>query len=67
MHFPRDSLKLYKELTHELTRDTGYQALMKVRCSNGLQVSTYHGNLFHHMFGTGLEFSSIDADMRMWR
>ncbi len=45
-----------------MTRETGYQALMKVRCSNGLQVSAYHGNFYHHTFGADLEFGVIDAD-----
>jgi protein transport protein SEC24 len=61
-HSPRDTLKLSKEIKHTLTRETGYQALMKVRCSNGLQVSGYHGNFYHHSFGADLEFGVIDAD-----
>jgi len=61
-HSPRDLLKLSKELTHAVTRETGYQALMKVRCSNGLQVSNYHGNFLQHTFGADLEIGSIDAD-----
>lgn len=61
-HAPRDLLKLSKEIKHTLTRETGYQALMKVRCSNGLQVSTYHGNFVQHTFGADLEFGVIDAD-----
>ncbi|KAF2729006.1 Sec23/Sec24 family protein-like protein [Polyplosphaeria fusca] len=59
---PRDALKLSKEIKHTVTRETGYQALMKVRCSNGLQVSAYHGNFYHHTFGADLEFGVIDAD-----
>ncbi|KAF2877875.1 hypothetical protein BDV95DRAFT_588892 [Massariosphaeria phaeospora] len=61
-HSPRDTLKLSKEIKHTVTRETGYQALMKVRCSNGLQVSAYHGNFFHNTFGADLEFGVIDAD-----
>lgn len=61
-HSPRDILKLSKEIKHTVTRETGYQALMKVRCSNGLQVAAYHGNFYHHTFGADLEFGVIDAD-----
>ncbi|KAL9592457.1 MAG: hypothetical protein Q9179_006699 [Wetmoreana sp. 5 TL-2023] len=59
---PRDVLKLTKEIEHAVTRETGYQALMKVRCSNGLQVSAYHGNFLQHSFGADLELGSVDAD-----
>jgi protein transport protein SEC24 len=55
-------LRLSKEIKHTVTRETGYQALMKVRCSNGLQVSSYQGNFYHHTFGADLEFGVIDAD-----
>ncbi|KZF21760.1 Sec23/Sec24 family protein [Xylona heveae TC161] len=61
-HAPRDCLKLSKEIKHSVTRETGYQALMKVRCSNGLQVSSYHGNFVQHSFGADLEFGVIDED-----
>lgn len=59
---PRDMLKLSQEIKHTVSRETGYQALMKVRCSNGLQVSSYHGNFLQHNFGADLEFGVIDAD-----
>jgi len=61
-HSPRDILRLGKEIKHTLTRETGYQSLMKVRCSNGLQISAYHGNFTQHTFGADLEFGVIDAD-----
>lgn len=61
-HAPRDLLKLSRELANTVQRDTGYQALMKVRCSNGLQVSAYHGSFLQHTFGADLEIGSVDAD-----
>ncbi|KIW27665.1 uncharacterized protein PV07_07388 [Cladophialophora immunda] len=59
---PRDSLKLRLEIQHSLRRETGYQALMKVRCSNGLQVSAYYGSFLQHSFGADLEIGTVDAD-----
>ncbi|KAI9840226.1 MAG: COPII coat Sec23p-Sfb3p heterodimer component, partial [Thelocarpon superellum] len=61
-HSPRDILKLSREVTHTVRRETGYQALLKVRCSNGLQVSSYHGSFVQHTFGADLEFGVVDAD-----
>lgn len=58
----RDNAKLSLEIKHTVTRETGYQALMKVRCSNGLQISSYHGNYLQHTFGADLEIGVIDAD-----
>ena len=59
---PRDSLKYMTEIEHAITREIGFQALMKVRCSNGLQVSSYHGGFLQHSFGADLEIGTIDAD-----
>ncbi|KAF9889183.1 COPII coat Sec23p-Sfb3p heterodimer component [Aspergillus nanangensis] len=61
-HAPRDILKLSQEIAHAVTRETGYQALMKVRCSNGLQVSGYHGNFVQRALGADLEIGAIDAE-----
>ncbi|KAJ5211843.1 uncharacterized protein N7498_003489 [Penicillium cinerascens] len=61
-HAPRDLLKIQREMAHAVQRDTGYQALMKVRCSNGLQVSSYHGNFVQHALGADLEIAGVDAD-----
>ncbi|KAM3076273.1 COPII coat Sec23p-Sfb3p heterodimer component [Clarireedia jacksonii] len=59
---PRDTEKLSNEIVRTVTRETGYQALLKVRCSNGLQVSAYHGNFVQHTFGADVEFGVIDSD-----
>ncbi|CZT13326.1 related to COPII coated vesicle component SEC24 [Rhynchosporium agropyri] len=59
---PRDTEKLSQEIIHTVTRETGYQALMKVRCSNGLQVSGYHGNFLQHTFNSDVEFGVVDSD-----
>lgn len=59
---PRDSLKLMNEIEHAVTREIGFQALMKVRCSNGLQVASYQGAFLQHSFGADLEIGTIDAD-----
>lgn len=58
----RDSFRMSSEISHAVTRETGFQALMKVRCSNGLQVSAYHGNFVQHTFGADLEIGVIDAE-----
>lgn len=60
--YPRDSAKVEFEIEHAFRRETGYQALMKVRCSNGLQVASYHGSFMQHSFGADLEIGTIDAD-----
>jgi len=61
-HNPRDTERVMKDIHHTLTRETGYQALMKVRCSNGLQISSYHGNFIQQTTGSDLEFGVIDED-----
>lgn len=61
-NYPRDTLKLSREISHCLERESGFQALLKVRCSNGLQVSNYFGNFTQHTFGADLEFGVIDSD-----
>ncbi|KAK5168613.1 COPII coat Sec23p-Sfb3p heterodimer component [Saxophila tyrrhenica] len=63
--YPRDLLRLEKELSHTVQREQGYAALMKVRCSNGLQVSHYSGNFTQHTFGADLELASVTEDSGM--
>ena len=63
--YPRDLLRLEKELCHCVQREQGYGALMKVRCSNGLQISYYYGNFTQHTFGADLELGTISEDSGM--
>lgn len=63
--YPRDSLRLQKELSHTVQRDQGYAALMKVRSSNGLQVAHYSGSFTQHTFGADLELASVTEDSGM--
>ncbi|KAH9301918.1 hypothetical protein KI387_013501, partial [Taxus chinensis] len=39
-----DSAKLYNDLRWNITRPQGFEAVMRVRCSQGLQVQDYFGN-----------------------
>ncbi|KAF2863038.1 beta-sandwich domain of Sec23/24 [Piedraia hortae CBS 480.64] len=62
---PRDCLRLEKEISHCVQREQGYAALMKVRCSNGLQVAHYSGCFTQHTFGADLELANISEDSAM--
>ena len=55
-------LKVSKEITHTLTWESGFQVLMKICCSNGLQVQAYHGNFLQKISIGDLEIGIIDAD-----
>ena len=43
----RDGAKLRAELSHNLTRATAWEAVMRVRCSRGLKISSFHGHFFN--------------------
>lgn len=43
---PRDGLKYEKELYHDLTRATAFEAVMRVRATRGLRFSNFYGNYF---------------------
>nr|XP_003464561.3 protein transport protein Sec24A [Cavia porcellus] len=38
--------KLQKELQRYLTRKIGFEAVMRIRCTKGLSIHTFHGNFF---------------------
>jgi len=57
----RDSNKLKAELTHNLTRVTGWEAVMRIRCSKGLKISAFHGHFFNRSTDL-LALPTIDPD-----
>ena len=42
----RDARRLAAELRRNLTRPTGWEAVMRIRCSRGLRISAFHGHFF---------------------
>lgn len=55
------SAKLYNDLRWNITRPQGFEATMRVRCSEGLQVQEYWGN-FRQCCPTDIDFPGIDCD-----
>ncbi|XP_037658103.1 protein transport protein Sec24A isoform X1 [Choloepus didactylus] len=45
-HNPVQVQKLQKELHRYLTRKIGFEAVMRIRCTKGLSIHTFHGNFF---------------------
>ncbi|KAJ7297452.1 hypothetical protein O6H91_Y056200 [Diphasiastrum complanatum] len=56
-----DSAKLYNDLRWNVTRPQGLEAVMRVRCSQGLQVQDYYGN-FCRRIPTDVDLPAIDCD-----
>jgi protein transport protein SEC24 len=46
-HQARDGRKLAAELTRNLTRPTAWEAVMRIRCSRGLKIGSFHGHFFN--------------------
>lgn len=42
----RDRAKLTHEIRHNLARPTAWEAVMRIRCSKGLRISSFHGHFF---------------------
>ena len=42
----QQAAKLEAELTRNLTRETAWEAVMRLRCSKGLVISSFHGHFF---------------------
>ncbi|KAL6545603.1 Protein transport protein Sec24B [Orobanche gracilis] len=56
-----DTAKLYNDLRWNVTRPQGFEAVMRVRCSQGIQVQDYSGN-FCRRIPTDVDLPAIDCD-----
>ncbi|KAJ6842510.1 protein transport protein Sec24-like [Iris pallida] len=56
-----DSAKLYNDLRWNISRPQGFEAVMRVRCSAGVQVQDYSGN-FCKRIPTDIDLPGIDCD-----
>ncbi|KAE8038073.1 hypothetical protein FH972_010617 [Carpinus fangiana] len=56
-----DSAKLYNDLRWNVTRPQGFEAVMRVRCSQGIQVQEYCGIIYKHN-PTDVALPGIDCD-----
>jgi len=46
-HASRDGQRLHSELAHNLNRPTCWEAVMRIRCSKGLRISSFHGHFLN--------------------
>ncbi|KAF7048208.1 hypothetical protein CFC21_057009 [Triticum aestivum] len=56
-----DPAKLFNDLRWNITKPQGFEAVMRVRCSQGLQVQDYSGN-FCKRVPTDIDLPAIDSD-----
>ncbi|KAG0465602.1 hypothetical protein HPP92_019766 [Vanilla planifolia] len=56
-----DTAKLYNDLRWNISRPQGFEAVMRVRCSQGVQVQEYSGN-FCKRIPTDIDLPGIDCD-----
>ncbi|KAL6576227.1 Protein transport protein Sec24B [Orobanche hederae] len=56
-----DAAKLYNDLRWNVTRLQGFESVMRVRCSQGIQVQDYFGN-FCKRIPTDVDLPAIDCD-----
>ncbi|KAI9470827.1 MAG: hypothetical protein EXX96DRAFT_585864 [Benjaminiella poitrasii] len=64
-HFPNFSLgqrnRIIYQLHHDLHRETGFDGVLRVRCSDGLQVMDHYGNC-HMSVYTECDLANVDED-----
>nr|XP_054774147.1 protein transport protein Sec24C-like [Lytechinus pictus] len=56
-----DGERFISDLTRNLTRETGFDAVLRVRTSTGIRPTDFYGN-FHMSNTTDVELASIDCD-----
>lgn len=49
----KDGLALQRDIFHDVTRQTGFDGVMIVRCSAGLKVAEHFGNFYHRKVQEG--------------
>lgn len=57
----KDALALTRDMWRNVTRETGYDGVMVVRCAAGLKVCDYYGNFYRRSPGE-MDLPSIDSD-----
>lgn len=57
----RDGEKLYRDIHRVITRETGWEAVMRVRASKGIKVLNHYGNFFIRSTDL-LALPAVDAD-----
>jgi protein transport protein SEC24 len=57
----RDGQRFAADLKHNLTREIGWEAVLRVRCSAGIKVKAYHGHFFLRQADL-LSLPTIDCD-----
>eukprot|EP00271_Cylindrocystis_brebissonii_P021942 TRINITY_DN8176_c0_g1_i1.p1 TRINITY_DN8176_c0_g1~~TRINITY_DN8176_c0_g1_i1.p1 ORF type:complete len:1122 (-),score=208.46 TRINITY_DN8176_c0_g1_i1:465-3830(-) len=57
----RDGEKFSKELARDLTRETGWEAVIRIRCGKGLKITTFHGHFFVRSIDL-LALPAVDCD-----
>lgn len=65
-HYPNftatlDGERLFREIRYTVTRSTGFDAIMRLRSSNGIRAVDFFGN-FHMRNTTDMELAGIDSD-----
>jgi protein transport protein SEC24 len=57
----RDGYRFAEDLRRVITRNFGFDGILRVRCGNGLRVAEHFGN-FHMRNSTDVEFGVIDSE-----